>query len=544
MTVRMAVTNTVVSAAVVGIFGYFNAVGTEEAFRESAQREETERRTELRRRGESECRRVAVQSMFALSNNDYGFLTNVLGPVVEADPGLTYAFIVDPEGQLVAKSERQGSGLTQRRIEANREDPAGPAEAREVPYGATRVLEVGVPIQSNQRVFGRVVLGYSLRQLRESQTKLDRMRDTEIDRIWNITMVLALVLLVASSVMAVFQSIRVGRPIVSLTRAAERIANGELGTQVNLRAGAELGVLADRFDHMSRELAELVNEVAAKAAMEKELEVARSVQDAIIPEAVIHEVGGLNICGHYVPASRCGGDWWAYFPLDAHRTLIVIGDVTGHGVPATLIAASARACCEVVYTTNVELGQLVETHTATADYLCHCRSISHLLERLNQTVLSVGRGRFCMTCFAAVIDTRLGTLTHANAGHDPPLLLRTNSRGRVEVDALHAGASRRLGEHRDITFDETTQPMEAGSTVVLYTDGIVEIANADQRPYGERRLVRSLKKRLALPADQLGSEAMDDAIKYGDHAPAADDITVVVIQWPASASSKEIINAA
>ena len=547
MTVRMAVTNTVISAVVVGVFGYFNAVGTQEAFRQSAQREEADRRTELRRRGESEGRRIAANSLFAIANNDFGFLTSALGPVVEADPGLSYAFILGRDGQLVAKSERLRDGLSRKRIEAAARDPSRPVEIVEAPYGRSRVLEVGVPIASEQRAWGRVVLGYSQKYMLASLADLDRTREAEVVRIWKITLFLAVVLLFISTLAAVVQGIRVGRPIVALTRAAERIAEGELGTRVDLRGGAELGVLADRFDHMSRELADLVAKVATQAAMEQEMEVARSVQDALIPAPVLHEVGELLVCGLYEPASRCGGDWWFFSRLTRHRTLFVVGDVTGHGVPATLITATARACCEAVCTSNAEfeaaLAVTPEAETSAA-YLARRKTLTYLLGRLNSTVVRAGRGRFCMTCFTAVLDTDKRTLTYANAGHVPPLIFVPIGEGQADdrqsVDALHAGATMCLGERIDPVFSETTVELSPGSTIVLYTDGLVEATNATSSPFGERRLMRSLKKRLALPPDRLGAAVVNDVAVFGEGAAAEDDVTIVTVRWPARTTHQEI----
>ena len=98
-------------------------------------------------------------------------------------------------------------------------------------------------------------------------------------------------------------------PIMALTRAAERLAQGELGLSVAIKARGELGVLGSTFNQMSSQLAELVDRTKASAALEKELEVAETVQAALIPKPILHQVGGLEISGRYIPASRCGGDW-------------------------------------------------------------------------------------------------------------------------------------------------------------------------------------------------------------------------------------------
>src|SRR5205085_8451616 len=81
--------------------------------------------------------------------------------------------------------------------------------------------------------------------------------------------------------------------------------------------------------------------------LEKELELARTIQETLVPTADLIERGPIKVAGHFQPATQCGGDWWAVHDLPGDKVLIIIGDVTGHGVPAAMITAAAKAACDV-----------------------------------------------------------------------------------------------------------------------------------------------------------------------------------------------------
>ena len=115
----------------------------------------------------------------------------------------------------------------------------------------------------------------------------------------------------------------------------------------------------------------------------------------------------LQITGRYIPASRCGGDWWSYFSVSDHQTLLLVGDVTGHGVPTTLITASVNACCEELQHTTEEMNKLcVGDDVRLRKYLEQRGSLCYLLEHLNRSIAKVGRGQFLMTFSAALIDSK------------------------------------------------------------------------------------------------------------------------------------------
>ena len=339
------------------------------------------------------------------------------------------------------------------------------------------------------------------------------------------------VLVILSAIVLMLWALRqwIYRPIVTLTDAAERLAKGELGLRVPIKPGGELGVLAATFNQMSTQLAGLVDEMRSKAALEQELEVAESVQTALIPSANVHRLQGLEIAGRYLPASRCGGDWWSFFAVSPSETLILVGDVTGHGVPTTLITASVNACCQELYRTSTEMNGLdCARQQELRAYVQQRGTLSYLLTHLNRCIARVGQGRFLMTFSAALIDANRNTLTVASAGHEPPLLVPTQSDSAIEP--LYTGPSMRLGESFDPKVIETHHRFEPGDTIVCYTDGLVDVVGQRRRAYGDGRLLRVLRKNRTDSVDVMTKKVLSDVRSFSEGSVVVDDMTLVVVR--------------
>src|SRR5262249_52982189 len=156
----------------------------------------------------------------------------------------------------------------------------------------------------------------------------------------------------------------------------------------------------ENFNYMADRLLILMRETAEKATLEKELEVARMIQETLVPPPDLVDRGFAQLAGYFLPASQCGGDWWTMHDLPDGRLLVVIGDVPGHGVPSAMITAAAKASCDVVRAT--EGAKL---------------TVTRLLEVMNRAIFESAKRKFVMTCFASILDPKTRTITYANAGH-------------------------------------------------------------------------------------------------------------------------------
>jgi serine phosphatase RsbU (regulator of sigma subunit) len=256
----------------------------------------------------------------------------------------------------------------------------------------------------------------------------------------------------------------------------------------------------------------MARQAREQVAIEREVELAAVVQAGFVPPSTLQRVGAISLYGTWEPASQCGGDWWAMYPLPDERVLITIGDVTGHGVAAAMVTASVKGACDAVVRLSDDHLDLVQ-----------------LMERLDSAVRRSGGGSFHLTCFCALLDPRAGTVTFANAGHTVPYLLRASGKDELELQALVARGNP-LGAGQPHAARTAQRPLHAGDLVVWYTDGLVECLDAEDKQFGDRRMQRLLKK---LDPARLDPTAVHDAVSAAAAAHRAgrkhdDDMTLLV----------------
>jgi serine phosphatase RsbU (regulator of sigma subunit) len=260
---------------------------------------------------------------------------------------------------------------------------------------------------------------------------------------------------------------------------------------------ANLGRLAD-------DLVRLVSETAAQASLRKELEVASTVQQMLVPSGALTERNGLEICGFFRSAAECGGDWWGLYDEPDGGVIIAVGDVTGHGVSAAIITGAAKAACDVLC-----LGGGPVTLPA-------------LLRAMNTTIFATARRHIMMTCVATSFDAARGRALLANAGHQFPYQIRG---GTVRPIVLHGQP---LGAAPETTYETVSIDVLPGDTFVWFTDGIIECENEQGEQFSERRL-RSICQRAAARGPVAVRDAVIEAVDaFRGDCPQGDDITLVV----------------
>jgi sigma-B regulation protein RsbU (phosphoserine phosphatase) len=438
--------------------------------------------------------------------SDYGSLQAVVGELRRADPRITAIAVVDLEGTILAHSDQRLVGRAAEGAERMAIAARAQTDGREIVADRAPSLGFATPIDYEGKRLGGVFLAFSTAPLAVARARAEEEKRVELGRSVTHALLLGGLSLALGVALAVLQGLGLSRPIRALARQAERMAAGDLKVRVRSLGGDEIGMLGERFNFMAKQLLVLMEEARQKAAMEKELEVARAVQATLVPAAAVIELPGLTLAGHYQPAAQCGGDWWGYFELPGNKLLVAIGDVTGHGVGSAMVTAAARGALAALLSLNrgrVELRQLLAT--------------------LNDAMLATARGEYAMTCFACILDRRTRTLAWANAGHNAPYLC---ARGG-EIGAL-AQRSDRLGDRAEASFELKHTKVGPGDLLCWYTDGMVEGESPAGRPYGEQRLQRSLRGVAGEPADRALATLVADLHGHLEGADQRDDITVVI----------------
>ena len=269
---------------------------------------------------------------------------------------------------------------------------------------------------------------------------------------------------------------------------------------------------------------QLLDEMVEKARMAAELQTAEVVQKTLFPPGDLVEPG-MQLSGYIESASETGGDWYGYLrEPGGHRVVIMVGDVTGHGVPAALVTAATHS-----YFRGIEQFSKLLADTYGRAVAIDLLSPSLILSQLNRIILSAGDRRLLMTFFVATYDPREAKITFANAGHPFPYLYRAGrafSESR-RLTILRANGAR-LGEDPDFAWTEETERLTDDDLIVWTSDGTTDCLNYAGEPYGDRRLRMLLPKLAELPVAQVKAKVVEDVEQHRGGAPLVDDVTLVV----------------
>ncbi len=275
------------------------------------------------------------------------------------------------------------------------------------------------------------------------------------------------------------------------------------GERARLQGALETG--RAEIQGTQRRLAE-----AQREAAQQEMELARRIQQTVVPARTVVRRPGLNLAGWVDPATRVGGDFWTFLELPEDRTLLLIGDVTGHGVDAGMLTTMARACVATLLRRTGEL------------------RVAELLQTLSDVVYDSARGELTMSAFACLVDPVAKTLTFANAGHNHPYFVEAGG-GMLRAGMLISRGNL-IGDADGNSYDVKTREYAAGDRLVLYTDGLVECANAQRQPFGERRFRQLLVAFAKHPIDEQLRRILDEAYLFFGAQPRDDDLTLVLAE--------------
>jgi sigma-B regulation protein RsbU (phosphoserine phosphatase) len=255
---------------------------------------------------------------------------------------------------------------------------------------------------------------------------------------------------------------------------------------------------------LEREIAEARAARRRDHKQERELEEARLIQRGLLP-TIVPQVGAVQLAVSWQPAYGVGGD--CFDMLGSGQVLgISIADIAGKGLPAALLMSNLQAAVRAFAQDFVSPASI-------------CNSVNRLLCR------NMAPGRFATFCYAR-IDVRRSRIMYSNAGHNPPLLVRSG--GTVE---RLSGGGMVLGVFPDVVYEQTELPLEPGDRLVFYTDGITEARDPGGEEYTDDRLADGAVKARTLDAGGLKDRLLDDVTRFTD-GKFEDDATLIVVALP------------
>lgn len=330
------------------------------------------------------------------------------------------------------------------------------------------------------------------------------------------------VFLIFSMLLALEVSLSTVKPLNRLLQFIRAVREGHLDQHVPIRGRDEVNQLGEALNEMADALRQreeiertLDEERAQGARIESELQIARQTQLGLLPHTfnLPQHPPEVDIHASIEPAREVGGDFYDVIYLEDGRVGMVIGDVSGKGVPASLHMAITKSLIE-----------------ATARH--GTLSPNEVLERVNQELARNNEQMVFITVFLAILDPATGILTYSNAGHNPPLMLREG--GRVE---LVSGRGVALGVDEDATYVQWTTPMMPHDSLLLYTDGVTEAFNPQEEMFDETGLKTAMADMRGRSSRDVVQQIVEAVRTFADGAPQSDDLTLMAVRYCGTGSA-------
>lgn len=304
---------------------------------------------------------------------------------------------------------------------------------------------------------------------------------------------------------------RVVRPIALITKETSQFAehHGEISHALaKIHGKSELAVLARSVEKMSVDMkhyiADLTQVTAEKERISAELNVATEIQSDMLPRVFppYENHPELELYASMSPAKEVGGDFYDFFFADDDHFVVVVGDVSGKGVPASLFMVIAK--------------------TLIKNAAMHSQSPADIFRDVNERLCEGNDTGLFVTCWLGIVTLSTGKLVFANAGHTQPIVCR-----KGVFSYLDTSPNLMLAGMEGVPYAEHSLVLEKGDRLFVYTDGVTEATDAKNELYGEERLLSAIKKTAGLSSKEILSEIRKNIDGFVQAAPQFDDITML-----------------
>ena len=304
---------------------------------------------------------------------------------------------------------------------------------------------------------------------------------------------------------------RITKPLRIFADSADEIAKGNFMAELpKIKTKDEMFRLRNSFETMQLSLVRQIEKTKAvnaeKGRMEGELQTARSIQMSMLPKTFppYPDRDDIDIFGQLVPAKEVGGDLFDFYIRD-EKLFFCIGDVSGKGVPASLLMAVTRS-----------LFRTVSSHESQP---------AHIMATINESIAEDNDSNMFITLFIGVLDLPTGRLRYTNAGHDAPLLI-----GKMNTGKLPCDSNLPVGVESKWKFSVQEAIIDPETIIFLYTDGLTEAENIYYDQFQEERIIETI--RLSEHKPQQLIQSMTEAVRqFTDQAEQNDDQTMLAIQY-------------
>ena len=306
---------------------------------------------------------------------------------------------------------------------------------------------------------------------------------------------------------------KVVAPVEDFSDVAKKIAHGDFNAELpKIQSQDELKDLHDSFEYLQHSLVQYIDELksttANKERIESELRIAQAIQMGMLPKSfpAFPERDDIALAAKIVPAKEVGGDLYDFF-IENEKLYLIVGDVSGKGIPASLVMA---VTCRLF--------------RSIASYLDKPEEI---MTSLNDSLSDGNESNMFCTAFLGILDLKTGKLAYCNAGHNAPLIIGKNG----NVSAMDVVPNLPLGLFSGFPYQGQETKIEKDSMLYLFTDGVNEAENKKMEQFSDERLVSLLMKNACAEPKEIVETTFAEVERHADGANQSDDITVMCIKF-------------
>jgi sigma-B regulation protein RsbU (phosphoserine phosphatase) len=303
---------------------------------------------------------------------------------------------------------------------------------------------------------------------------------------------------------------RLSRPLERFAGSADEIAKGNFNAMLPMiKSEDEMKTLHDSFESMQRSLVNYIDELkrttASKERIESELRIARDIQMGMVPK-LFPDRDDLNLSAKLIPAKEVGGDLYDFF-IEGNKFFFIVGDVSGKGIPASLVMA-----------VTCRLFRTVASHFDTP---------AAIMTALNDTLAENNESNMFCTAFLGVLNLQTGVMQYCNAGHNAPVLM--HKEGKVEY--MEVLPNLPLGLFGSFPYEGQECVLNEGDSLFLYTDGVTEAENVAKELYSDECLLAFLAGCHQEEPAVIVEKVYDDIERHTLGAEQSDDITMMCVNY-------------
>lgn len=337
---------------------------------------------------------------------------------------------------------------------------------------------------------------------------------SDINRLNRVVLALGFFGLAVLFIILFFIAMSITRPIKILADTTRNIGKGSLDFELSgITSKDEVGMLADSFiymrDSLKKYIRDLTEATAIKERMQSELRIAHDIQMGIIPKIFppFPDRTEFDIYGILEPAREVGGDFYDFFFMDDERFCFVAGDVSGKGVPASLLMAITRTMIRTMSKDAANPGEI--------------------LDRVNKGIARDNDASMFVTIICGILNIKTGEVLYSNGGHPLPLVIRSGE----EVEFLKGDSDIVVGILEKVAYRTNRIQLNSGDVLCLYTDGVTEAADKKGGLFDEQRLKEAVYAARRMTVKEIILSVYHKVNEFSEGTPQSDDITLLAIKY-------------